>query len=583
MLKDLMQALLRRSGGGAAEPACADSTAEQRVDQALQRYQCGDAAAAKALCRAALALDQSQARAWSLLARIALEEDQLALALECYIPILAMHPDDPEYLVDAGELNRRAGHLSRAVELSERALALQPRDGRAWRVRRRALEKLGRLDEALDCLRHEMKLDPGNIVTHNDLLFMLNRSGATSAEQALAEHRAWAAAHADAFTAAARTAGNSAEPERVLRVGYISADFREHAVAYFVEPVLQFHDRTRFQVSCYFNWERSDAVTDRLRHLADHWRDIAGLSDDAAANLVREDGVDILIDLSGHTLGNRLLVFARKPAPIQMTWLGYLGTTGMQAMDYLITDACADPPGVADADYSETLLRLPHCRWCYQSPAQAPAVNELPAIARGFITYGSFNSFSKISGETLRAWGRLLRRVPHARLCLVGIAEAESCDRALETLEDEGVFADRIDAVGFLTQDAFLEQHRQIDVALDAYPYNGATTACHSLWMGVPVVSLCGRSGAARSGASILTNAGLAHLVAQSWDQYIDIAQGLAADVSALAQLRASLRGRLRASPLMDAPGFTRDLEALYRTAWRGWCARQVAARGGLC
>ena len=267
MLKGLLQGLARRVS---PQPRSEDAAAAgQRVDEALQRYHGGDAVAAEALCHAALALDQRQALAWSLLARIALDRDQLERALECYAPILALDPLDPEYLVDAGELNRRAGQFDRAVDLSTRALAQRPRDSRAWRVRRRALEKLGRMDDALDCLRHEIELDPGNIVTHNDLLFMLNRSGTTSAEHALAEHRAWAAAHADVFTADAPAANNSPEPTRVLRIGYVSADFREHAVVYFVEPVLQYHDRTRYLVYCYFNWERSDEATHRLRQLAD--------------------------------------------------------------------------------------------------------------------------------------------------------------------------------------------------------------------------------------------------------------------------------------------------------------------------
>ncbi len=577
MLKGLLQMLARRTSS--ARPHTEDTAAAGRgADKAVKLYQSGDQTAAEALCRAALAMDPRQARAWSVLARIALDDKQPERALECYAHILELHPDDPEYLVDAGEVNRRVGHLNRALQLTAHALGLQPQDSRAWRVRRMALEELGRLREAVDCLQHEVQIEPGNIVAHSDLLFLLNRAGVADAPQVLAEHRAWAAAHADQLTLAASTATNSPQPERTLRIGYVSADFRRHAVAYFIEPALRLHDRTRHQVFCYFNWERSDEMTQRLRGLADCWRDIALLSDDDAARLIRDDRIDILIDLSGHTLGNRLLLFARKPAPLQATWLGYLGTTGMRAMDYLITDACADPPGVADADYSETLLRLPRCRWCYQPPVEAPAVGALPAAARGFVTFGSFNNFSRLSEETLHAWGRLLQRLPSAKLRVIGVAAGESCDRMLEILEEEGVFAERVDTMGRLPYAAYLEQYGEVDIALDAYPYNGATTICESLWMGVPVVSRCGHGGAARSGASILTNAGLAQLVAQSWAIYVDIAQGLAAGVEALALMRASLRQRLRESPLMDAPGFTRDLESAYREAWRGWCARATGA-----
>ena len=573
MLKGLLHALSRLPMG-APEQA---GIAIRHAQEALARYQAGDAVAAEALCREALALDARQTLAWSLLARIAFEAERLEDALRCYEHILELQPDDVEYLVDAGEVSRRAGQLGRAVELAERALALPGRDARAWRVRRRALDDLGRVEEAADCLRQEIELDPSDAATHNMLLFMLNRSWTGSGQQLLAEHRAWAARHADPLSAAARPAGNSPEPERRLRVGYVSADFRDHAVAHFIEPILRSHDRSHCQVYCYFNWKRADDVTQRLRQLTDHWRDIAAVPDDAVADLVRNDGIDILVDLSGHTVGNRLLLFARKPAPIQMTWLGYLGTTGMCAMDYLITDRHADPPGAADADYSETLLRLPHCRWCYQAPENSPAVGESPAARRGYITYGSFNNVSKLNDASLHAWGRLLRRVPDARLRLFGVGQAESGDRALEILEQEGVYADRVDSVGPLGLQAYLEQHAEVDVALDTYPYNGATTACHSLWMGVPVVTLSGRSGAARSSASLLTNVGLAHLTARSWDEYVDIAQGLAADIPALALLRRTLRRRLQASPLMDAPAYTRDLEAAYRWAWRKWCADAAA------
>jgi len=577
MLTRLLRVLAR---GNPADARAADAAAAgQRVREAAKRYQSGDAAAAAALCRAALALDPRQAEAWSLLARLALGDSQLERALECYAQVLAIDPDAPDYLVDAGEVNRRAGHVSRALELSERALALRPDDSRAWRVRHSALEELGRPGEAVECLRRVVELEPGDVVAHSDLLFLLNRSGVASAAQVLAEHRAWAGAHADQLAPAVSAFANPPQPERVLRIGYVSADFRDHAVAYFIEPVLRQHDPTRCEVYCYFSWPHADTVTQRLRPLAHHWRDIAAMSDEAAARLVRDDGIDILVDLSGHTLGNRLLLFARRPAPIQMTWLGYIGTTGMKAIDCLVTDAWADPPGVADADYSESLLRLPHGRWCYQPPQNAPAVSALPAAARGFPTFGSFNKFARLSVDTLRAWGRLLQRLPRARLRVIGVAPGESCDRMLQILEDEGVFAERIEILGRLPFDAFLQQYREVDIALDPYPYNGATTACHSLWMGVPVVSRCGRSGAARSGASILTNAGLAQLVAQSWEEYLDIVQGLAADVGALAQLRATLRQRVTASPLMDAPGFTRGLETAFRVAWQEWCARATAGR----
>ena len=575
MLKGLLQGYSRR----ARREASAESGVEsgQRFAQALECYERGDKAKAEAACRSLLGQAPRHAPAWSLLARIALDEKQLEHALECYAHILAAHPDEPDYLVDAAEIYRRAGHLARALELSEHALVLRPQDARAWKVKGGALEELDRLDQALDCLRHEMELEPGNIDTHSNLLFLLSRADLLPPAQVLAEYRRWGETYADPLTCAAGPHANRSEPDRQLRIGYVSADFRRHAVAYFVEPFLRHHDRRSVHISCYSNCARPDDITRHLRGLADEWRDISALSDEEAAALVRRDRIDILVDLSGHTSGNRLLMFARRPAPIQMTWLGFWDGTGMAAMDYRITDRHADPEDEADTHYREQLLRLPRVNRCYLPPTEMPACNTLPAQNRGHITFGSFCNFPRISNDALHAWAQKLQRLPTARLRMMGAPSGGTLDRMLEIFDAAGVYADRLDLVGGgLPLDVYLQQHLQIDIALDAFPCNGTTTTCQSLWMGVPVITRSGRCAASRSGASLLTHAGLAHLVAHSWDGYVDIALGLAADLPALAQLRAILRERLRASPLLDAEGFTRDLEALYRGAWRSWCARST-------
>jgi predicted O-linked N-acetylglucosamine transferase (SPINDLY family) len=581
VLKGLLQTLKRQPAHTPeADSACA---AGQHADQAMERYRGGDRAAAAALCRSALDLDPNQVQVWSLLARIALDDKQPERALECYAHILAMHPDESDYLVDAAEVNIRAGHLGRALELSERAVSLRPRDARAWKVRGGAMEALDRLDEALDCLRHELELKPGDIVGRSNLLFLLSRAELLPPQEVAAEYRRWGELYADPLSAAAEPHANLPEPDRPLRIGYVSADFRRHAVAYFVEPFLAHHDRRGVRVHCYSSCARPDDVTRHLRGLADEWRDIAALSDDAAARLIRDDGIDILVDLSAHTAGNRLLLFARKPAPIQITWLGYWAGTGMAAMDYRITDRYVDPEGEVDGHYREQLLRLPRGTRCYLPPVEMPACNALPAQSRGYVTFGSFCNFLRISNETMRAWALLLHRLPGARLRILGAPSGESLDRMLEIFDAAGVYADRLDLVGrFLPMDVYLQQYLQVDIALDIFPCNGTTTTCESLWMGVPVVSRSGRSSASRSGIGLLANAGLAQLVAHSWEDYVDIALGLAADLPALAQLRATLRERLRASPLFDAEGFTRDLEALYRDVWRRWCA-QAMPRSQTC
>jgi protein O-GlcNAc transferase len=579
VLKGLLQALKRRSSPQAGMEGAA---AGQRVDEALECYRRGDKAAAEGACRAALALDAGEVRAWSLLARLALDDKQPERALECYARILDLRPEDADCLVDAAEINRRAGHLSQALALSERALASRPRDSRAWQVRGSALEELDRLDEAADCLRHELELKPGNIDGHSNLLFLLSRADLLPPQQVAQECRRWGELYADSLTRAAAAHPNPADPERPLRVGYVSADFRRHAMAAFVEPYLARHDRGHWRVYCYSSCPRPDEVTARLRGLAHEWRDIAGLSDDEAARLVRADAIDILVDLAGHTGGNRLLLFARKPAPIQMTWLGYWGGTGMAAMDYRITDNCADPPGEADSHYREQLLRLPHSKWCYLPPAAMPECNALPAQGRGHVSFGSLSSFARVSNESMRAWAELLRRLPDSRLRVLAAPSGESLDRMLDIFDAAGVRIDRLDLIGHLPMEAYLRQYHEIDIALDPFPMNGATTTCESLWMGVPVVSCSGRSGVSRSGASLLGAVGLSRLVACSREDYVDVAARLASDLPALAELRTTLRQRLRASPLLDAERFTRDLEALYRGAWRKRCA-DAAGRSGAC
>ncbi|HEY5291754.1 MAG TPA: tetratricopeptide repeat protein [Burkholderiales bacterium] len=551
------------------------------IAQALEHHSGGKPAAAEALCREALALDRQHAQAWGLLAAISLDRNDLACALECYEQILSFSPDDAEHLVNAAEVSRRTGRLGRALELSQRALATRQSDSRAWRVRGKALEELGRTQEAQRCLRRGHELKPDNADIHSDLLFLLSATDYLPPEQLAGEYRRWGERHADPLTAASAAHTNLPDPDRALRIGYVSADFRSHPVARFTEPFLDRHDRRCWRVYCYSSCARPDAVSARLRGRADVWRDISSASDETAERLIREDCIDILVDLSGHTRGNRLSLFARRPAPVQITWFGFLGGSGMAAMDYRITDFHIDPVGVSDRCYRERLLRLPRAIACYQPQDEAPAVNDLPALTRGHITFGSFNSFSKLSAETIRTWAELLRRLPRARLRVLGAPPGEGSDHVIEMFESEGIAAGRIDMLGRLQYQAYLEQYLQVDVALDAYPYNGGMTTADSLWMGVPVISRAGRSALSRFGASHLTNIGLASWIAASSADYIGIALRVAADLPALARLRAGLRDRMRTSPLADAGQFTADLEALYRDAWRAWCAQAPQRSGG--
>lgn len=366
--------------------------------------------------------------------------------------------------------------------------------------------------------------------------------------------------------------GNSPEPERRLRIGYVSGDFRHHSVAQFFEPVLARHDRGGFEIFCYYNLFRVDDTTERLRRRADCWREITSLSDEAVADLVGRDGIDILVDLSGHTKYNRLLAFARKPAPVQAAWLGYLNTTGLDAIDYRITDRHASPEGLLDAFHSERLLRLPDSQWCYRPPLDCPEVTDPPTMHGGPVTFGAFSGLAKIGPQVVALWCRLLERLPDARLLVAGLGLGSIRDEYLSRFASRGVAPERVDLREFQSFWDYLAMHEAADVMLDTFPYTGGTTTCHALWMGVPVVTLVGDSAPSRGGASLLKAVGLDELVVDTPLQYLDTASSLAGDPERLATLRSGMRARMLASPLMDASRFTHHLEQAYRAMWRRWC-----------
>jgi predicted O-linked N-acetylglucosamine transferase (SPINDLY family) len=304
----------------------------------------------------------------------------------------------------------------------------------------------------------------------------------------------------------------------------------------------------------------------------DQWRVTRFQSDQELADTIRGDAIDILVDLTGHIAGNRLLTFARKPAPVQVTYLGYQNTTGMSAMDYRLTDAWADPPGQTDSFYTEELVRLPRAFFCYR-PSEAPEISPLPALESGYVTFGSFNNFAKVSPGALEAWLNILDSVAQSRLIILAHGGGSLAARVQRQAESRGLDPARIEFCEKRPRPAYLELMTRVDIALDPFPFNGHTTTCDAVWMGLPVVMLAGASYASRFGGSVLQQVGLAHLIAESPAEYIEIAGRLAADVEALAQLRATLRDTMAGSALLDAAGFTRNLEAAYRKMWHKWCA----------
>lgn len=487
---------------------------------------------------------------------------------------LKLEPGYAEGHNNLGCLLKDKGYLQQAISHFEQALAARPDFTEVYSNTGVALQALGRLDEAIACYKQALEQRPDKADTFSNLLLTLNYSTDYDAATIFAEHQRYAGQFEAPLAHLVQPHRNDAAPGRRLKVGYVSADFRDHAVAYFIEPVFAHHAHEKFEIYCYYNHVRTDPVTQRLQGYADHWRSIAGLSDDETIRQIREDRIDILVDLAGHTALNRLTVFARKPAPVQVTWLGYLNTTGLVSMDYRITDAWASPPGEADRYHTETLLRLPDSQWCYCPPRNAPQVNALPALERGQITFSSFHTLAKITPQVARLWSDVLNAIPAARLLMVarGLEQQETREAIQSGFANYGVDSKRIDFLGSQSFEGYLRLHQQVDINLDTSPYTGGTTTCHSLWMGVPVITLAGAAATSRGGASLLNALGLTDLVAHTTEEYIDIARQLANDRNRLQSMRLGLRTLMARSPLTNGEQFTHNLERKYREIWTRWC-----------
>jgi protein O-GlcNAc transferase len=472
-------------------------------------------------------------------------------------------PLSAEVLVTLGNLYRRQDRYDDALAAYARAIELRPTLAQAHNNLGIVLAELGDGERAGDALRRALALAPDRPSTWSNLLLTMNWSDALSPAELAAEHRAYG----DSFAARVRPlAPVPLRPfaDRRLKIGYVSSDFRAHAVAVFLQPLLAHHDRSRFEIYAFYNFTAEDEVTLRIRSLVDHFVPIAGRADSELAEWIRREGIDILVDLNGHTSHNRLPLFLLKPAPIQATWLGYLATTGLPTMDYRLTDGRADPVGITEALHTEALWRLPDTLWCYAPHPSAPAVGPLPALDRGFVTFASLNNPAKVSPTILDLWARILQAVPDARLILVRSALETKLRRMQELFSSRDIDPDRIDFVPRQSTVDYLALHNRIDIALDTWPCAGGTTTCDALWMGVPVVTLAGERSFSRTGASVLSTARLPELVTESAERYVDCAIALAQDRERLAALRGSLRDRVAGSPLVDARRFAAALEAAY-------------------
>jgi protein O-GlcNAc transferase len=528
-----------------------------RPHEAIEHYRC------------AAASRPTHAEALNNLGNAYKETGEFSAAAAAFAAALAARPNYLAAINNAGCLLRTLGRLDEAEDTLRRGLALDSRQAALHDNLANVLKDAGELDEAIAHYRLALDLEPGNAATHSNLAYALSFRCAEP-EPILEECLRWGARFAAPIVAPPAPAAPDLSPERRLRIGYVSGDFREHCQSLFTRPLLEHHDRRGVEVFCYSSVERRDAWTQRLERCADAWREVRSLDDAALAERVRDDRIDILVDLNMHMANGRPLLFARKPAPVQIAWLAYPGTTGIAAMDYRLSDPRLDPD-TFDRHYSERTLRLADTFWCYEPQIDDLEVNELPAIEKGHLTFGCLNNPCKLTERTLDLWSGVLRAIPDAELRLLA-PPGRHRGRLTARFGARGIAEARLRFVEFRPRAAYLELYHEIDIGLDTLPYNGHTTSLDALWMGVPIVTRIGDTCVGRAGLSQLFHLDLLDLVADSDAAFVAIAAALAADLERLRTLRSSLRRRMQRSPLMDAARFARSIEHAYRSAWRAHC-----------
>ena len=517
-----------------------------------------------AAARQALAIRPDHAPAYNNLGHALQTKGLWDQALAAYRQALALRPDLSVVHSNLANMLCLRGQFDQAIDACLKALALRPHFPEAYLTLGNAMKDTARLDDALAAYDRALSLEPDHLAAAMNRLFALHFHPDYDAKAILREHQKWNQRFAQPLAAAIQPHANDRNPDRRLKIGYVSPDFCNHCQSFFTTPLLSHHHHEQFEVFCYASVERPDQLTQRLRGYADVWRDCLGQSDADVARMIRQDQIDILVDLTMHMANGRPLVFARKPAPVQVAWLAYPGTTGMTAMDYRLTDPYLDPPD-ADGDYVEKSIRLPDTFWCYDPLTDQPPVGALPALSVGHVTFGCLNNFCKVNAGTLELWSQVLSAVPGSRLILL-CPQGSHRPQVLEKLK---VQADRVEFVEFAPREQYLKRYHRIDIGLDTFPYNGHTTSLDSLWMGVPVVSMVGQRAVSRAGWSQSKNLGLAEqLVGQRPQDFVSLAVGLAGDLPRLSQMRGQLRLRMEKSPLMDADRFARKVEEAYRQMW---------------
>jgi protein O-GlcNAc transferase len=529
-----------------------------RPREAIERY------------RQALALRPDYVDSLINLGNVLSEIGEFGAGQAAYDDALRIRPDSIVALNNVACLMRIMGRVDDAEAALSRALQLDPGNATLHDTIGNVYKDAGDLDGAIASFRKALELDPAAAATHSNLAYALSFQS-PEAGPILEECLRWNGRFAAGATSAHGHA-NDPEPNRRLRIGYVSPDFRVHCQSLFTIPLLSRHDHAAFEIFCYASIKRPDDHTQRVAGYADVWHDVRTLNDEALCRLIRADGIDILVDLTMHMAGGRPMLFARKPAPVQIAWLAYPGTTGIGAMDYRLSDPRLDPAGF-DGHYSERTLRLPDSFWCYDPLAGDIEVGPLPALERGYLTLGCLNNPCKLTDHSLRLWGGVMHALPTARLLLMA-PSGRHRHRLSERLEAHGISPERVDFCAFRPRADYLRSYQDIDLGLDTFPYNGHTTSLDSFWMGVPVVTRVGRTSVGRGGLSQLFQLDLLDLAAESDEAFVSIAATLGKDLSRLSALRRELRTRLERSALMNAPRFARHMEQIYRSTWRTYCER---------
>ncbi len=502
-------------------------------------------------------------------------------ALDVFEKAIALNANDADIYYNVGLLHHSRGDYDLARHWYQKSLAIRP-DFRMAQGNLVSLDKeQGKIDEALTGYRRLIEINPLDAPQWSNYLLVSHYKEDLTAEELFARHVEYGTTFESAIPSLPFPDTLDWVIRRRIRVGFVSADFRTHSVAFFLMPFLVFYDRNRFEVFLYSNGKTLDETSEKMKALADHWRNILPLSDDDAARAIQEDRIDILIDLSGHSGYNRLPIFVRKPAPIQVTWLGYPDTTGLTRIDYRISDAWTDPPGETDPLNTELLYRLPNGFLCYQAPSDCPEVSDLPMIQTGSVTFGSFNNHVKITTHTVRIWSRILQAVPGSRLVLKSSVKQDKCriEQLRTCFASYGIDPERIIFLEFLPLTEHFRAYHQIDIALDTFPYNGTTTTCEALYMGVPVATMRGNCHAARVSAGILTRIGLNDWIASDEDELIRLVVSKAADIDGLRNLRNNLRRIMAESILMNRELFVKDLQEAFEAMWAQRCDQQMAER----